>query len=213
MAAMPLPLMVGVHGDLVHERTPGSFGADKDADRVRTRERDHAAAAPDLQVADRPLEEGRRHRRFAGEVWRPAAIQPLDQQPDVVGAAEAVCSHVFPGGFAPPDPPAPSLAGAPRPRSAPAGRARGTRPVGGFAPPDPPAPSLAGAPRPRSAPAGRARGPRPVGGFAPPDPPAPSLAGAPRPRSAPAGRARGTRPVGGFAPPDPPAPSLAGAPR
>jgi hypothetical protein len=30
-----------------------------------------------------------------------------------------------PGGFAPPDPPSPSLAGAPRPRSAPARRARG----------------------------------------------------------------------------------------
>jgi hypothetical protein len=33
----------------------------QDADRVGAREGDHAAAAPDLKVADRPLERGRRH--------------------------------------------------------------------------------------------------------------------------------------------------------
>ncbi len=39
--------------------------------------------------------------------------------------AAAAREHTSPGGFAPPDPPSPSLAGAPSPRSAPAGRALG----------------------------------------------------------------------------------------
>src|SRR6478672_1788498 len=61
----------------------------------------------------------------------------------------------YPGGFAPPDPPAPSLAGPPSPSSPPAGApAARLRIPGGFAPPDPPAPSLAGPPSPRSPPAG-----------------------------------------------------------
>src|SRR4029079_5548898 len=51
-----------------------------------------------------------------------------------------------PGGFAPPDPPAPSLAGTPSPPST-SGRARrwrGSRHPGGFAPPDPQRRPLAG---------------------------------------------------------------------
>src|ERR687888_61308 len=80
-----------------------------------------------------------------------------------------------PGGFAPPDPPTRSFAGAPGP--APLAwltRCRSFASIpGGFAPPDPPTRSLAGAPGP--APLAwltRCRSFASIpGGFAPPDPP------------------------------------------
>ena len=93
MTAMTLPPMIGMDGDLVDERTGRPLGADQDADRVGAREGDHAAAAPDLKVADRPLERGRRHRRLVGKVRRPAAIQRVDEKRDVVRAAEAIRRH------------------------------------------------------------------------------------------------------------------------
>ena len=99
----------------------------------------------------------------------------------------------YPGGFAPPDPPAPSLAGPHAPRSAPRGSlasAHSFTDPGGFAPPDPPAASLAGPRDPHSAPPARSL--RSLvsipGGLAPPDPPAASLAGPRDPHSAPPAR-------------------------
>ena len=93
VTAVALSPMIGMDGDLVDERARRPLGADQDADRVGAREGDHAAAAPDLKVADRPFERGRRHRRLVGEVRRPAAIQRIDQELDVVGATEAVRAH------------------------------------------------------------------------------------------------------------------------
>ena len=80
VAGMTLSAMIGMDGDLVEEGPGRPLGADQDADRVRARESDHAAAAPDLQVADRLLERGRRHGRLVGKVRRPAAIQRVDEQ-------------------------------------------------------------------------------------------------------------------------------------
>jgi hypothetical protein len=94
VTAMTLSPMIGMDGDLVDERTGRPLGANQDGDRVGAREGDHAAAAPDLEVADRPLERDRRHRRLVGKVRRPAAIQRADEKLDVVGAAEAVGAHV-----------------------------------------------------------------------------------------------------------------------
>ena len=93
VTAMTLSLVIGMNGDPVDERAGGPLGADQDADRVGAREGDHAAAAPDLEVADRPLERDRRHRRLVGKVRRPAAIQRVDEQLDVIRAAEAVRRH------------------------------------------------------------------------------------------------------------------------
>ena len=90
---MTLSAMIRMDGDPVDEGTGRPLGADQDADRVGSRERHHAAAAPDLKVADRSLERRRRHRRLVGIVRRPAAIQRVDEQRDVVRAAEAVCGH------------------------------------------------------------------------------------------------------------------------
>ena len=90
VTAVTLSPMIGMDGDLVDEGTGRPLGADQDADRIGAREGDHAAAAPDLKVADRPLERCRRHRRLVGKVRRPAAIQCVDEQPDVVRAAEAI---------------------------------------------------------------------------------------------------------------------------
>src|SRR4029079_19094139 len=67
VVAVPLPLMVRVYGDPVNESTGRTLPPDQDSDRVRTGERDHAAAAPDLQVADGALE-GRRCRERIG--WK-----------------------------------------------------------------------------------------------------------------------------------------------
>ncbi len=86
--------MIGMDGDLVDEGTGGPLGADQDADRIGARERDHAAAAPYLKVADRPLEFRRCHRRLVGKARTPAAIECRDEQRDVVGAAEAIGTHV-----------------------------------------------------------------------------------------------------------------------
>ena len=94
VTAMTLPPMIGMDGDLVDESAGGPLGADQDADRVRAREGDHAAAAPDLKVTDRPLEHLRRRRRLVRKVRSPAAIHRVDEKPDVVRAAEAVGAHV-----------------------------------------------------------------------------------------------------------------------
>ena len=90
---MTLSPMIGMDGDPVDECSGRPLGADQDADRVGAREGDHAAAAPDLEVADRTLEHGRRHQRLVGKVRGPAAIQGFHEKPDVVRAAEAVCAH------------------------------------------------------------------------------------------------------------------------
>ena len=93
VTAMTLSPMIGMDGDLVDEATGRPLCADQNADRVGAREGDHAAAAPDLKVADRPLERGRGHWRLVGKVRRPAAIQRADEKLDVVRAAEAVGAH------------------------------------------------------------------------------------------------------------------------
>src|SRR5918999_1012093 len=90
---MTLPPMIGMDGDLVDEGTRSPLGADQHADRVGAREGDHAAAAPDLKVADRPLERGGRHGPLVGEVRQPAAIQRVNEEPDVISAAKAVRAH------------------------------------------------------------------------------------------------------------------------
>ena len=82
------------------------------------------------------------HRRRSRGPRRPA---PLRAARPPVGAS---CPT---GGFAPPDPPSPSLAGTPLPRSAPARACGASCSNRGFAPPDPPSPSLAGLLRPASA--------------------------------------------------------------
>jgi hypothetical protein len=91
--AVPLPLMVRVYGDPVNESTGRTLSADQDSDRVRTGERDHAAAAPDLQVADGALEGRRCRERIGWKRRRPAAIQRVDEKPHVVGPAEAIRRH------------------------------------------------------------------------------------------------------------------------
>ena len=67
VAAMALSPVIGMDGDPVDEGARRPLGANQDADRIGAGEGDHAAAAPDLQVADRALERGRRHRRLARE--------------------------------------------------------------------------------------------------------------------------------------------------
>ena len=88
-----LSSMIGMDGDLVNQSAGRPLGADHDADRGGAREGDHAAAAPDLQVPDRSLERGRSHLRLVGHVRSPAAIQRVNEQADIVGAAEAVRRH------------------------------------------------------------------------------------------------------------------------
>ena len=78
VTAMTLSPMIGMDGDCVDEGTGRPLGADQDSDRVGSREGDHEAAAPDLKVADRPFERGRRHRGLVRKVRRPAAIQRVD---------------------------------------------------------------------------------------------------------------------------------------
>ena len=90
MAAMTLAQMVGMDGNLLDQRSARALGADQDGNRIGARKRDHAAAAPDLQIADRALERGRRHRLLVGEMRTPAAIQRVDEQPDVVSATEPI---------------------------------------------------------------------------------------------------------------------------
>src|SRR5262245_12376973 len=67
VVGVALPKMIGMDRNLVDESARRPLGADEDADRVGAREGNHAAAAPDLQVANRPLERGRCHRRL---VWK-----------------------------------------------------------------------------------------------------------------------------------------------
>jgi hypothetical protein len=79
MPTVPLAAMFGVDGYPVNERRGGPLGADQDPDRFGARKGDHAAAAPDLEIADGPLERGRCDRRLVREVWRPASVQRVDE--------------------------------------------------------------------------------------------------------------------------------------
>ena len=133
VAAVTLPSMIGMDGDLVNEGTGRPLGANLDGYRSGARESDHAAAAPDLEVPDRSLERRRSHLRLVGHVRGPAAIQRVNEQTDVVRAAEAICGHRY------------STGGLPRLRSS-FGEAR--RSASARRRPDPPTPSLAGAPFP-----------------------------------------------------------------
>ena len=90
MAAVPLAEMIGVHGDAEHERLRRALAADQDADRLLGVEGDHAARAPEVQLANLLLESGDGERRRPGKVRKAAAIPGVDEQRDVVGAAEAV---------------------------------------------------------------------------------------------------------------------------
>jgi hypothetical protein len=91
---VPLSNMIGVDRDLVDEGTCRSLGADQDADRVGASKRNHAAAAPDLKIADRSLERSRRYGRLVGKVRSPAAIQRVDEKPDVIGTAKPIGTHL-----------------------------------------------------------------------------------------------------------------------
>src|SRR5262249_18708140 len=53
VTTVTLPQMIWMDGDLVDEGRRRPLRADQDADRIGSRESDHAAAAPDLKVADR----------------------------------------------------------------------------------------------------------------------------------------------------------------
>src|SRR4029079_15409681 len=94
MTAMTLSQMIGMDGDLVDQRSRGPLGADQDADRVGASKRNHAAAAPDLKVADRSLERGRRHGRLVRKVRSPAAVQRVDEKPNVIGTTKTIATHL-----------------------------------------------------------------------------------------------------------------------
>jgi hypothetical protein len=89
-----LSAMIGMDGDLVNERTQRPLGADEDTDWIGAREGNHAAAAPHLKIADRSLESRWRHQRLVWKVRSPAAIQRVDEKPDVIGAAKAISTHL-----------------------------------------------------------------------------------------------------------------------
>jgi nucleotide-binding universal stress UspA family protein len=84
-------------------RVPAGFMRNKTQERVEELARDRAAAAIDLALVEDGIEFGKK----------------------MMAEMIATYSSSSTGGFAPPDPPSPSLAGAPSPRSAPAGRASG----------------------------------------------------------------------------------------
>src|SRR3954470_21381083 len=90
---MTLAQMIWMNCEPVDEGRRRSLRANQNTDRIGPSEGDHAAAAPDLEVADRPLERRGRHRRVVGKVRGPAAIQRVNKQLDVVGATEAVRGH------------------------------------------------------------------------------------------------------------------------
>ena len=84
-------------------RVPAGFMRNKTQERVEELARERAAATIDLTLVEDGIEFGKK----------------------MMAEMIATYSSSSPGGFAPPDPPSPSLAGAPSPRSAPAGRASG----------------------------------------------------------------------------------------
>ena len=111
VTAVPLAPMIGMHGDPVDERPGRPLGADQDADRIGAGEGDHAAAAPDLQVADRLLERSRRDRRLVSKVRRPAPIQRVDEKRHVVRTTETVGRQPMgPGRISPAEAPPTSIA-------------------------------------------------------------------------------------------------------
>jgi hypothetical protein len=83
-------------------RVPAGFMRGKTQERIEELARERAATAIDLALVEEGIEIGKRMMAEMIATYSPS-----------------------PGGFAPPDPPSPSLAGAPSPRSAPAGRAVG----------------------------------------------------------------------------------------
>src|SRR5688572_13395124 len=91
---MTLSQMLRMHGDLVDERCGSALGTNENADRIGACEGNHAAAAPDLEVADRPLEGRRSYRGLVRKVRQPAAIQRVDEQSDVIGPAKAISTHL-----------------------------------------------------------------------------------------------------------------------
>jgi nucleotide-binding universal stress UspA family protein len=84
-------------------RVPAGFMRSKTQERIEELARERAATAIDLALVEEGIELGKQ----------------------MMAEMIATYSSSSPGGFAPPDPPSPSLAGAPLPRSAPAGRAAG----------------------------------------------------------------------------------------
>ena len=101
VAAMTLSSVIGMDRDPVDERAARPLGTDQDGDRIRTGEGHNAAAAPDLQIADRTFERRRRHRRLVRKPGTPAAIQRIDEKRDVIGPAKTIRRHSQSRGFAP----------------------------------------------------------------------------------------------------------------
>jgi hypothetical protein len=98
------------------EKLVGDVERRQDGDLQRVARRALLGGEPHLLVHER-----RKLRHVLSVEGAPNRIAlPVDL--DVDDAGLLLMIHLVPGGFAPPDPPTPSLAGAPAPRSAPAGR-------------------------------------------------------------------------------------------
>ena len=94
VTAVSPPHVIRMHGDAVNKRAGRPLAP------IRT----PMGSAPEkaaMQLLHQTwrsridrLNTGRRRRRLAGKVRRPAAVQRVDERPDVVGAAEAEGRHV-----------------------------------------------------------------------------------------------------------------------
>ena len=95
VAGVALPAMVRVHADMEYEVGRGlPLGRDQDSDRIGSGEGDHATAGPKVDLSGQPFHvvDGEPPRYAAGADV--AAVEGLDDQGDVVGAAEAVRGQV-----------------------------------------------------------------------------------------------------------------------
>ena len=93
VAAVPPAAVVGVDADAVDQRFVLALGCQDHADGLVALDGNHAAARPQVELADVQLELVDRQARRAVDVLRVAAVIRLGQQRDVVGAAEPVPGH------------------------------------------------------------------------------------------------------------------------
>jgi len=77
----------------VDESGSRPLGSEENAHRLAPFERDHAAAAPEVEVADEALETVPVKRRRVRILRSTAALPGLDEETDVVGTAEAIGCH------------------------------------------------------------------------------------------------------------------------
>jgi len=87
---MALAELVRTDGDSMHEGVGRALATDEDADGVLAVEGDHAARAPQVLLADLLFESGDGQRGSGRIVREAAAVPGVDEQRDVVGAAEAI---------------------------------------------------------------------------------------------------------------------------